>query len=223
LAPREGMMKHIGVSLFLGALALVTVHAGDAAGPFRLTIGPDALVVSEATARGKVVFLGITREIAPDDVVEINRRLEVVADEDGDGQVKLDQPMVQRSMWVAVDLATGDLDSASPEGFRLNKVNWRGRGVTNRPDGRDSVEDARAFAEVLVVRPGTGAWILRLGDGSPEDADGAPDGRLEAALDRMTPLADSPAPPQRFQRDDVVVLMDPHKMEMTLAKVGGNQ
>lgn len=215
-------MKRIGVSLFLGALALIMAHASDAAGPFRLTVGPDALVASEATAKGKVVFLGITREIAPDDVAEIRRRLEVLADEDGDGQVtyKLDQPVAQRSMWVAVDLATGDFDTTAPEGFRLRKVNWRGRGLKNRPDGRDSVEDVRAFAEVLVVRPGTGAWILRLGDGGPDDADGSPDGRLEAALDSMTPLADSPEPPQRFQRDDVVVLMDPNSMEMTLAKVG---
>lgn len=214
-------MKHIGVSLFLGVLALLTARTGDAAG-LRLTVGPDAMVASGVTARGKVVFLGITREIAPDDVVEIRRRLEVLADEDGDSQVtyQLDQPLARRSMWVAVDLTTGDLGTAAPDGFRLSKVNWRGRGLTNRHDGRDSVEDARAFAEVLVVRPGTGAWILRLGDGGPDDADGSPDGRLEAALDRMNPLGDSPEPPQRFQRNDVVVLMDPNSMEMTLAKVG---
>ena len=218
-------MKHIRVSLFLGTLALLTARIGTAAEPLRLTVGPDAMVASGATAKGQVVFLGITREIAPDDVVELHRRLEVVPDEDGDGQVtyKLGQPMVQRSMWIAVDLTTGDFDTASPEGFKLRKVNWRGRGLTNRPDGRDSVEDVRGFAEVLVVRPGTGAWILRLGDGSPDDADGTPNGRLEAALDHMTPLADSPEPPQRFQRDDVVVLMDPNTMEMTLAKVGSNQ
>ena len=219
------MKKRIGIHPVLGALALLIASpAGHAAGPFRLTAGPDAMVASGATASGKVVFLGITREIAQDDVAEIRRRLEVLADEDGDGEViyKLDQPMVQRSMWVAVDLKSGDFETAAPEGFRLRKVNWRGRGLTNRPDGRDSVEDARAFAEVLVVRPGAGAWILRLGDGGPDDADGAPDGRLEAALDRMSPLADSPEPPQRFQRDDVVVLIDPNSMEMTLAKVGGD-
>lgn len=216
-------MKHIGVSLFWGALALLMAQASNAAGPFRLTVGPDALVASEATARGEVLFLGITREVAPDDVAEIRRRLEVLADEDGDGQVtyKLDQPMAQRSMWVAVDLTSGAFETASPEGFRLRKVNWRGRGFTNRPDGRGSVEDARPFAEVLVVRPGVGAWILRLGDGGPDDEDGTPNGRLEAALDRMSPLGDSPEPPAGFQRDDVVVLMDPNTMEMTLAKVGG--
>jgi hypothetical protein len=218
------MMKRMRVSLFLGALALMMARAGDAAGPLRLTASPDAMVASGVTVKGKVVFLGITREIAPDDVAEIRRRLEVIADEDSDGQAtyKLDQPIDQRSMWVAVDVTSGDFDTAAPEGFRLRKVNWRGRGITNRPDGRDSVEDARAFAEVLVVRPGTGAWILRLGDGGPDDADGSPDGRLEAALDRMSPLAGSPEPPQRFQRDDVVVLMDPNSMEMTLAKVGGD-
>jgi hypothetical protein len=81
------------------------------------------------------------------------------------------------------------------------------------------VVDARGLAEILVVRPGTGAWTLRLGDGGPADEDGAADGRLEAALDRMAPLAGSPPPPSTFQKDDVVLVLDPNLLEMTLVKV----
>ena len=38
--------------------------------------------------------------------------------------------------------------------------------------------------------------------------DRSADGRLEASLDRMEPLAGSPPPPQTFQKDDVVLVLD---------------
>jgi len=129
--------------------------------------------------------------------------------------------MPRRSMWVAVDLASGDFATASPPGFRLLNVSWHGHGIEHRNDGRDQVEDARPFAEVLVVRPGLGAWTLRLGDGSPADADGKPNGRIAAALDGMEPLAGSPAPPSTFVAGDTVLLLDPNAMEMTVVRVGG--
>ena len=197
--------------------------APSAAEPFRLAVETDALVVTGATASGQVVFFGVAREIAPDDVVEVVPRTEIRTDDDGDGRVAfpLGGPIALRSAWAAVDLASGDFDAAAPEGFLMKKVNFRGRGVGRRADGRDSVMDARGLAEILVVRPKTGAWTLRLGDGGPSDGDGTADGRLEAILERMEPLAGSPRPPQTFQKDDVVLVLDPNLLEMTLVKVAG--
>jgi len=202
----------------------VLASAGTAfAAPLRLAVGPTGVSVSGVTAKGKAVVFGITREVADDDVTSIQPYLDVLSDDDGDGVVSEDlgQPMPRRAMWVAVDLASGDFDAAAPAGFRLRRVNWRGRGLDHRNDGRDQIEDARPFAEVLVVRPGVGAWTLRLGDGSPEDADGTANGRIAAALDGLQPLAGSPAPPSRFANGDTVLLLDPNAMEMTLVKVEG--
>jgi hypothetical protein len=193
------------------------------AAPLRLAVGPTGVSISGITPKGKAVVFGITRKVADDDVTTIQPHLDVLSDDDGDGVVSEDlgQPMPRRSMWVAVDLASGDFDAAAPAGFRLRRVNWHGRGLEHRSDGRDQVEDARSFAEVLVVRPGVGAWTLRLGDGSPGDADGVANGRIAAALDRLQPLAGSPAPPSRFATGDTVLLLDPNAMEMTLVKVEG--
>ncbi len=122
-----------------------------------------------------------------------------------------------------MDLASGDFEAAAPEKFRLKKVCFRGRGIGKRPDGRDSIVDARALAEILVIRPGAGpgagVWHLYVGDGGPSDEGGSPNGLLEAALDRMEPLAGSPPPPQTFQKDDIVLLLDPDQLEMTLVKM----
>jgi len=203
---------------------LVLAAAGPAAAaPFRLTIGETGLKVSGVTAKGSAVVFGITREVADDDVTRIQRHLDVLADDDGDGVVSEDlgQPVPRRSMWVAIDLTNGTFDTAAPPSFRLLNVGWRGHGIEHRNDGRDQVEDARPFAEILVVRPGVGAWIARLGDGSAGDADGKANGRIAAALDRMQPLGGSPAAPPLFAAGDTVLLLDPNTMEMTVVRVGG--
>lgn len=203
------------------AAAVLLWGVPAAAEPFRLTVEKEALVATGTTKQGQVIFFGVAREIDPDDVVNVVPRTEIRTDEDGDGQVRfpLGGPVATRSAWAAVDLASGGFDAAAPEDFRLKKVNFRGQGLGRRPDGRDSVVDARGLAEILVVRPGTGVWALRLGDGGPTDEDGAADGRLEAVLDRMEPLAGSPPPPQTFQKDDVVLVLDPNLLEITLVKV----
>lgn len=218
-------MNRMLSALALGALLAPACVTDVRAETFRLTVDEESVVVTGATPEGQVVFFGITREVAPDDVVEINRKMDVLTDEDGDGRISLPfgRPVPERSAWVAVDLSSGGFEAAAPEKFRLKKVSFRGRGIGRRPDGRGSIVDARALAEILVVRPGTGpeagVWHLYLGDGGPSDEDGTPNGQLEAALDRMEPLAGSPPPPQTFQKDDVVLLLDPDQLEMTLVQM----
>lgn len=203
----------------VATFALFAAVAGAAAAPLTLGANPTALVATGVTAHGQVVFIGFSREIDPeDDVVSIHRRVEVLTDDDGDGSVTLDlgQAVPERSMWVAVDLASGSAGSAAPPGFRLLSVGWKGEGAKPGPT-HDVVEDARPFAEVFVVRQGVGAWTLRVGDGGPDDGDGVSNGRFQAALDAMTPLPGSPAPPPHFQARDIVIVMDPNALEFTIA------
>lgn len=195
------------------------------AAPFRVTLENRDVVVSGVTAKGEVVLLGVTREIGSDDFPTVKRHLEVLADEDGDGIIRypVEQEIPLRSLWAVVDLTSGDQDVAAPEKFGVRKVNWRGRGLQKRPDGRDAVEEQRSLSELLVVRPKVGAWALRVGDGAPSDGDGEIDGRLEGIFDQMQPLAKSPPPPSAFQHDDVVLALDPAAMEITLVKVPQNR
>ena len=195
--------------------------APASAAPFRVTLESDAVVVSGVTAKGKAALLGVTREIGEDDYPTVKRHLEVLADEDGDGTIRypLAAGVPVRSVWAVVDLASGDHDSISPEKFGERRVNWRGRGLQRRSDGRDAVEDQRTLLELLVVRPQAGAWALRVRDGQDSDGDGRIDGRLQGVLEDMEPLAESPEPPAVLQKDDVVLALDPSAMEITLVKV----
>jgi hypothetical protein len=206
--------------LVLPAIAFAQPPSGPP-GP-AITFDKSSVAVAGISPKGKAVLFSVAREVADDDVATVVRRSQVLPDDDGDGGVKLDlgHDVPFRSVWVAVDLATGQVAAAAPEGYPLRLVNWRGVGIVRGNSHADRVEDARAFAEVLLVRPGAGAWQLTVGDGSAGDDDGAADGKIAAALDRMTPVAGTDPPPARFDPKDVVVLIDPNRMELTVVQAG---
>lgn len=80
----------------------------------------NAVVVSGVAAGGRVALLGVGRE-----PVEYSGRVvrseAVLADEDGDGRVRLEleRAVPWRSLWAAVDLADGAAVLAAPEGYPL--------------------------------------------------------------------------------------------------------
>ncbi|HSG40881.1 MAG TPA: hypothetical protein VLE27_14680, partial [Thermoanaerobaculia bacterium] len=209
------MNRKLGFCACIAVVLLWTLPVGAA--PFKVTLEANAVLVSGMTPKGEVALLGVTREIAGDDFPVVRRHLEVLADEDGDGAIRypVEEGVPPRSLWAVADLASGDYDVASPEKFGSRRVNWRGRGVQRRNDGKDVIEDQRTILEFLVVRPQVGAWALRVRDGNESDEDGVIDGRLEGTLEKMTPLAASPRPPSVFQRDDLVLALDPAAMEIT--------
>ena len=213
--------------LSLSTAALAQPPAGPQA--LAVTLQPSSVTVDGVTAKGQVVWFSVAREVADDDVANIVRRAEVQTDDDGDGKVvwNLDGEVPLRSIWVAVDLTTGQAAAVTPEGYPLRRVGWRGRGLGRDNPRADRVEDLRVHAEVLLVRPGKGAWRLTARDGRAEDDDGAVDGKIAAALDRMLPVmsdtgAVTAGPPERFDPRDVVVLIDPNKMELTLVEAAGS-
>ena len=208
------------LSLALPALAFAQPPSSPP-GP-AITFDKSSVSVAGVSPKGQAVLFSVAREVAEDDVATVVRRSRVLPDDDGDGVVKLDlgRDVPLRSVWVAVDLATGQVAAAAPEGYPLRLVKWRGVGIVHGNAHADRVEDARTFAEVLLVRPGAGAWQLTVGDGSAGDDDGAADGKLAAALDRMTPVAGTTPPPTKFDPKDVVVLIDPNRMELTVVQTG---
>lgn len=205
------------VPILLSLLTSTAVLA-QPAGPKtpEITFQPRSVTVDGLTAKGQVIWYSVAREVAEDDVATIVRRSEAQTDDDGDGKAQLDlsQDVPLRSIWVAVDLATGRYAVATPEGYPLRQAAWRGRGLGRGNSRADRVEDVRTYADVLLVRPEKGAWRLTVGDGSAQDDDGVADGKLAAALDQMKPVAGTAEPPQRFEARDLVILIDPNRLEL---------
>ena len=216
-------MKHSRVSIRpryrvgLSAIALLVFaldsRAADQAG-LSLTFKQNAVTVGGATAGHQVVAFGIgigKHGRAP----LLTRYVRALTDDDGDGAVTFAvRNLPSRSVWVAVDLESGEHAVATPTGETPAALDfpadaWRG--------GRADVDVAGAWLEVLVVRRKVGAWTLRTADGGSNDADGASNGVLKVRLDRMERLTGEEKGPSFTIPKDLIVVIDPH----TLRYFGG--
>jgi hypothetical protein len=176
------------------------------------------------TVGGRVVFFAVTQEISEDEVATLHRRDGVRIDADGDGVVSFDLggPVAPRAIWLAVDLATGAFALTTPNGDPPSQAEFAGDGlVLGAPLGvADSIEDARTFLEVLLVRPGVAAWARTIADGGTTDADGKADGAVDAPIDAFSQIdpdaRESPAP-TRFDFQDLIFSFDPMSMEVVAA------
>ncbi|MFL6193493.1 MAG: hypothetical protein ACJ75H_04940 [Thermoanaerobaculia bacterium] len=176
------------------------------------------------TPAGKVVFFSVSRE-GQRARLRMTSREEIVEDSDKDGVVELDlgQPTPFRSIWAAVDLASGEYTIASPSGYAPTVLEFPVAGL-RRPAGAgkpDRLDDRRYSLEVLVVRPGQGAWRQSLGDGDPDDQDHAANGRVEWAVAKGRAIHGGPAAPDGFDPGDVIIAIDPTRMELYATRLPG--
>jgi hypothetical protein len=209
--------KMVRTGALWGLLILGPTTASAAVQPV-ISFASEAVTVSGLTPGGKVVWFSVAREIS-ERLATIVRREKIAADEDNDGTVlfEIGRKVPFQSIWVAVDLATGTAAVAVPEGNSLRSVplpaQSMGRGEGAEPDW---LQDTRGYVEILLVRPGQGAWGATVGDGGKDDDDGAYDGRLRAALPHLRGVGPSPpAAPERFKAGDVVLVIDPNLMEVS--------
>jgi hypothetical protein len=136
----------------------------------------------------------------------LQRHARVVADSDRDGVVTLDMPEVSRFIVLtAVDLTSGAVAvhrGESGEGTELDLRGNRWRAAL------EHLDIPAEFLELLVVRPGTGAWTLRCAEGGDRDGDGAQNGAFRLKLKDMEPLAGDAKLQGNVGRGDVVVIID---------------
>jgi hypothetical protein len=209
-------MKALAIGLVLLAVPL------SAATPPQISFEPEAVVARGISPKGQAVWFSVAREISRRSTNVVPRHA-IVADEDGDGTVRLEleQEVPLRSIWFVVDLATGETAVAVPEGFPLLEMELPRRAI---PAALNRLDLERRMAYLLLVRPGVGAWQLRVGDGGASDDDGEPDGTLRATLSSLTPVKEGgPPPPDHFSPRDVLLVIDPERMESATVKIGAGQ
>jgi hypothetical protein len=210
------------ISLFL--LACVLVAASPAAASHVVTLEEGSLLVEGLTPDGRAVVFTLGKP--PGQLMPVTSRLDAMvrADAAGAATLELPAPIAARSVWVVVDVESGEVALASPEGFPLRQVEFPGRGVGL---SRRFLLDERRFLDVLLVRPAaavpagqdvaaeSGAWGRSFGDGGEGDGDGELDGKIEAVLERLRPIGDSATlPPDELTPGDVIVAVDPVTLEI---------
>lgn len=185
-----------------------------------LAFEESAVVASGIRSKGQVAWFSVAREIA-DDWATIVRREDVAEDTDGDGVVRfdLDRPVPLKSIWVAVDLTTGEYAVGTPEGFPLQQLDLPSRGLGRAASGPEWVESPGQLAEVLIVRPGAGAWGMTAGDGGEGDEGPRGDRRVTVSLPRFHGVRATAAAPERYSPRDLVFSIDPDLMKVYVGQV----
>jgi hypothetical protein len=207
-------------SFVLGLLTAGALIAQEAPSP-QLTFEDRAVVASGLTPGKTVVWFGVEHRIDAEYSGEMIQRQDIgMAAVDGTARLELPEPMAPRSFWVAIDLESGGFAVAAPDGYRLAKPLHSSRLRVLEGDASDEILDDRPYLMGLVVRPGGGAWVFAGGDGGPRDLDGASDGHLRFALDKLDPLPGSSAAPAKSQGTDLWFIVDPLTMEISVHKGG---
>ena len=186
-----------------------------------ITFDASAVVASGITPNGQVAWFSI----AWDRWQGMNRvtRRDRIDTDAGTGEVTfdLDGPVPVNSIWVAVDLSTGTYSAARPGDPQLKIDALPGAWLEKGAGGAvDALQADRDFLEILVARPGVGAWGESVGHGGASDLGGGADGVTRAGLGAMRPIGRTASAPSKATPGDVVVLIDPNAMQCFAATLG---
>lgn len=205
-------------------------RAASAAPELALSFEALEVVASELTPGGDAVFFSVAR-IPLGDVNQVVRFRGVeLVDPFGEarfapeveGGPGASEGVPLKSVWAVVDLSTGAYAVGAPSGFFLRQVAFPGRGFeVGAPGLVNRLRHRFSFVDMLVVRPGVGAWWLRAHDVGPHDHDGADDDVSTTSLEDMEPMGASPPPPDRFGKDDILVVIDPRTLRFYATRLLG--
>lgn len=212
-------------ALLATAFGVVFLSPSLSAKPI-VEITREAVTVSGIPARSAVALLSVAREPAYY-MVSVVSRHELLVDDDGDGRVRYapKNGIAPSSIWITVALSTGELNVSAPAGFSLLEMQQRGAGNGKAVEAvLNTLEISRSVVELLVVRPGTGAWSMRARDGGVADHDGKRSGKLKVDLSKLRSLGAAGSPPQSLKKGDVVAVLDSEAMRYwaTTVDPGGN-
>lgn len=196
------------------------------ASPPLLTFDSTSALASGLTSSGEAAFVGVMRlpRVYYQEVSTVRKVL--AADGTGTAVLAVEPQVGRRSVWAVVDLATGELAVAAPEDYPLNELPLASESIGRDAEDKPSLVSLdQKVAEVLLVRPGAGAWGLEAVDGGGEDADGEVDGAITLSVTALASLEETAAPVE-FLAGDVLVVLDPNELTfrattLTAALLGG--
>lgn len=212
------------LALTLIPLGLRSAGASGLAQP-EISFEKSAVVATGLSPGGPVVWFAVERRVDPDYSADIVPRYRVTqAEVDGTARLDLERDVELRSIWVVVDQNEGAYAVASPEGYRVGRLDTSRTSLEARGEAEpDAILDSRPFLLGLAVRPGAGAWTFGGGDGGPSDEDQENNGRLSFALSGLQALPGSPEAPAKVAGSDLWFVIDPLRMQISTLKGGVDQ
>jgi hypothetical protein len=218
---RARSVRFLAVILSIAAFSL-TVPAGAAS--LALTFGERSVTVNGATPGGDVALFAIAKEgsnSAPRIPMKTMHAV-VLHDDDHDGNVTFErqQPVPLIAIWVAVDIGTGQWVSSGSPGFDAQTIPLD---ALAKQDNAGQLRKLSALVpemDVLLVRPGTGAWRLYAAKTSRIDENGLTEAALLVDAGQMIPLSPSLSKLDSIHPGDIIVLIEPQSMHFAVQEVG---
>lgn len=196
------------IRLFLcavSAIALLFIAGAAAAAP-RLVF-TDARATAEGIRPGGDAIFFVHSVTDFSGSARLSRIVRVVADEDRDGDVSIEGAVHPSSVWVVVDYASGEYAIATPAGGPpVKELRHRGNGWAA---GRADLDFGVSELDVLLVRPGRGAWTRRFHEGGSRDGDRRADANLRISLSAMKVLHGGDSTPSVALPRDLVIAVHP--------------
>ncbi len=204
--------------LFVLAVLGVSFSAGLAAQPV-ISFESQAIVARGLPPGGNAVIFGVARESKGFHSRIVRRQQVVAADATGLARLSLNQAVPRRSVWLAADISSGAFRVAAPPRSPARELPFTSERLERPPGRAGRVRSGLSFIELLYVRPGRGVWGLTVGDGGRDDHDGQADRSATAALDRLVPIGASPPAPSDFAAGDILLVVDPRRLEFFAARL----
>jgi len=202
-------------SMFATTYLAINTLLAQGVGSVELHFDRNEVVASELTKGGSAAFFSVSRETLPWSVRVVPRQ-ELMRDDDVDGRITFrpENGVAKASVWAAVDLDTGDFAVGGPDGSSVREVAFDGaRGLRRNPSGvLKRVSHNFESLELLVVRPGVGAWRHAASEGGTRDHGPPNDGELEIDLEDSVPVGDMEGLFDELQGKDVLIGIDPRAL-----------
>lgn len=201
-------------TLFMAGSVSSTIAA-----PLTVKVSSERLTIEGVTPGSAVTLMGMVQESGYYMIRFVPHR-ELLTDADRDGRIEYAPRggIAFRSIWVVTDLQTGETNVAAQAGFKTLVMRQRGAGQGSAVSVTPALLDVgRKDVDVLVVRPGRGAWTLPI-RGRGTEPPTAP-GRVRVSVSKLQPLrGDFGAAPAALIPGDVVVILDLERLEYWTTK-----
>jgi hypothetical protein len=206
------------------SIAAFAISLPARAGSLVLTFGERSVTVSGATPGSDVVLFAIAKEPG-NSVVPVPMKTVhavVLHDDDHDGTVIFERqravPLI--AVWVAVDLASGQWVASGSPGFDAQTIPLESLAKQDNAGQLRKLSALVPEMDVLLVRPGTGAWRVYAAKTSTIDENGRAARPLQIDVGAMIPLATSLPKLDAIHQGDILALIEPHSMRFAVVEVG---
>jgi len=194
-------------------------HAADS--QFRVTVDAAAVTISGVPPGGSVVLFSCTRTSSFRSIAV--KPAAVMMSDEHHGSVIRYAPsggVPLRSVWIAIDAGSGEAAAAAPADFPLLVSPIGADDLKKDVEGEiASMGLGLPRLSMLLVRPGTGAWIMTGFDGEATDHDQRGDGRVQLAFEDAKPVSGKDKPPKHLRKGDTVVAIDPGHLDVFIATI----